>query len=125
MRVIIAGSRDIMPAVRQDVFSWRMKCVAYAVKESGFRITTVLSGGARGIDAVGEAWAKEQDIEVERYPANWKKHGRAAGILRNNKMANNADALIAIWDGFSAGTRHMIETASARGLKIKVVKPNG
>lgn len=49
-----------------------------------------------------------------------KRHGKAAGYLRNTEMAKNADALVAFWDGMSLGTRHMIETAKAHGLNVRV-----
>jgi len=123
MRVIIAGSRDLMPATRQDVFSWRMQCVAHAVQESGFDISVVISGGAEGIDTVGEAWAKQNSIPVERYPANWRKYAKAAGHIRNEEMAKVAQALICIWDGMSPGSRNMLETASRYGLRIRVFQP--
>jgi uncharacterized phage-like protein YoqJ len=42
------------------------------------------------------------------YPANWRKYGKRAGHRRNQQMADNADALIALWDGESPGTRDMI-----------------
>ena len=53
--------------------------------------------------------------------AEWKKWGRRAGYRRNVQMAQHADALIAIWDGKSPGTRHMIETANAHGLAVFVL----
>lgn len=106
MRVIIAGSRDIH---RYDI-------LLEMVEECGWNITTVVSGGAKGVDALGERYAEEHDIKLVVYPADWEKHGRAAGPIRNKKMAENADALIAIWDGKSRGTSNMIETAAKHGL---------
>ena len=84
MRTIIAGSRSLTdPAF-----------IEAAVKASGFVITTVLSGTARGIDRLGEAWAKTQGLPVELYPADWEQQGKAAGMLRNRLMVSKADALI-------------------------------
>lgn len=96
MKVIIAGSRDLYGPV--DL----------AVNNSGFNITEVVSGTARGIDKSGEHWAAGSGIPVKQFVADWDKHGKAAGIIRNNDMACYADALIAIWDGKSKGTLHMI-----------------
>lgn len=110
MRTIIAGSRDITDYA----------VVEAAVKASGFAPTVVLSGAARGVDTLGETWAKENGVACERYPAPWDKLGRQAGVFRNNVMATSSDALIAIWDGKSRGTLHMIETAKRRGLKVYV-----
>jgi hypothetical protein len=112
MKTIIAGSRGI-----EDI-----AVVAAAVEASGFRdrITEVVSGAARGVDRLGEQWAASVGIPVKSCPADWKRQGRGAGLVRNREMADYADALIAIWDGKSRGTRNMIELAEARGLKVFV-----
>lgn len=98
MKVVIAGSRDITD---------RMGLVK-AIKQSGFEITEVVSGCARGVDKLGEAWARANDIPIKEFPADWNKHGNAAGPIRNAEMAEYADALIVLWDGESKGTKNMI-----------------
>jgi hypothetical protein len=110
VRTIIAGSRDLN--------SYTL--VVKAVEESGILPTVVLSGGARGIDRQGEKWASQRGIPVEYYPAMWRLWGNSAGFRRNVEMAANADALIAVWDGSSRGTKHMIETALSKGLTVYV-----
>ncbi len=112
MKTIIAGSRD--GVVYNDIVE--------AVKESGFDISVVISGAARGADRFGERYAKENNIEIEQYPADWNQYGKSAGYIRNSQMANVADALIAIWDGTSKGTKNMINTAEKKGLKVFVYK---
>lgn len=111
MKVIIAGSRDIK---RKDVRQAIELC-----PWSGF-ISSVISGTARGADQEGEQWAGENNLEIERYPANWEKEGKKAGPLRNLEMAKNADGLIAIWDGRSRGTKSMIDYALKIGLRVFV-----
>jgi hypothetical protein len=64
--------------------------------------TVILSGNALGVDQLGEKWAKEHNVPVELYPANWDRFGRSAGYKRNADMAKRAQALVAVWDG--AGT---------------------
>ena len=110
MRVIIAGCRDC------NDYDFLCKCVA----DSGLEIDTVISGRANGVDKLGEKYAAEHNIEVEYYPADWNTHGRAAGPIRNRQMAENADALIAIWDRKSRGTKNMIETAKNKNLSVKI-----
>ena len=66
--------------------------------------------------------AQERGLSCEQYPANWKTHGKAAGPIRNEQMANVANALIAFWDGQSRGTANMISLAKSKGLKIAVVR---
>lgn len=105
MKVIIAGSRTI-----ED-----MKSVERAVRVSMFDITEVVCGGARGADTLGKQWAADRGIPVSVFPADWNRWGRKAGYLRNCSMAEYADALVAIWDGSSRGTKSMIDIM--RGLK--------
>ena len=113
MRTIIAGSRRFTVGM---AVIWAVE----EAKEKGIVPTIVLSGTARGIDRLGEAWAEDMGIPVERFPADWKTYGRSAGYRRNQAMANEAEALIAIWDGRSNGTRHMINIATDMGLKVHV-----
>jgi hypothetical protein len=110
LRTIIAGSRSITS----------LHIVAEAVKESGFKITQVVSGGALGVDRLGEEWAKIWGIPVIHFIPDWDKYGKRAGYLRNSDMANYADALVAVWNGKSRGTKHMIDLANAKGIKVYV-----
>jgi hypothetical protein len=57
-----------------------------------------------------------------RFPANWDRHGKAAGGIRNTAMANYGTHLIAFWDGESPGTRDMIAKAKRAGLKVLVIR---
>lgn len=110
MKVIISGSRTCTV----------MNQVVKAIEESGFDITRVLSGGCRGVDKMGEIWAQKMDVAYEVHKADWNEHGKSAGPIRNQKMVDNADALIAVWDGASRGTRDIIERARKKGLKVYV-----
>jgi hypothetical protein len=101
MRVVIAGSRSMMAAAE----------VATAVARSGFAITAVISGCAREVDTLGEAWARTHKILIRRVPAPWERYGKSAGFRGHEAMAHVADALSAVRDGGSPGTRHMIATA--------------
>ena len=110
MKVIIAGGREIND----------YELVLKAVLNAGFDITAVVSGAARGVDTLGERFAEEAGLQLFKFPADWDKHGRAAGPIRNQVMGDFADALIAIWDGQSRGTKHMIDYATKKGLKVYV-----
>jgi hypothetical protein len=118
MRTIIAGSRSIssLAIVEQAMDQALILC--------GIVPSMVISGTARGADQLGEQWAAGRGIEVEKYPADWDRYGKSAGYIRNKEMADNADALVAIWDGESKGTSHMIDLAEAAGLAIYVYKIN-
>ena len=100
MKVIVAGSREGF--VRKDVFN--------AIIASPFhgKITEVVSGNARGVDRDGEYYAFAHALPVTKFLPDWGKEGKKAGMLRNIQMGNYADALIAVWDGQSKGTKQMI-----------------
>lgn len=111
MKVIIAGSRSI---ISYDT-------VKYAIELSGFEITEVVSGHARGVDQLGEKWAKENDIPVKIFPTMWSKYGTSAGYIRNEQMADYVgydSALLVIWDGKSPGTRNMIHIAEKKIMRM-------
>lgn len=111
MRVIIAGSRGVV----------EYALLERAISQSGFLITTVVSGKARGADRLGELYADREGIPVDPYPADWDRYPKhAAGKIRNLEMAENADALIALWDGYSPGTLDMIRKAKDKNLKYCV-----
>ena len=110
MRTIIAGSRSVQ----------EYKHVINAVAQADWVPTVILSGTARGADVLGELWAINNSVELEKYPADWELYGKKAGFLRNVKMARHADALIALWDGTSSGTAHMIDIANDYNLDIYV-----
>jgi YspA, cpYpsA-related SLOG family len=112
MKIIIAGSRDVTS----------YEAVAAAVQHSTWAPTEVVSGCARGVDSLGESWARNHGVAVKDFPANWAEHGVRAGPLRNLDMAEYADALIAVWNGRSAGTRHMIESMHRRGKPVFIYR---
>lgn len=116
-RVIIAGTRTF-----NDYNLLKESC-EYLLRESMEKHQIIIvSGHARGTDIMGERFAKEHGLPCEYYPANWQIHGRAAGPIRNKEMANNADALIAFWDGHSRGTRSMINLARKMGLQVAICR---
>lgn len=99
MKVIIAGSRALN----------KYDMVEYAVKRSQWNMTEVVCGMAQGVDLLGKRYGELHDIPVAEFPADWNQFGKSAGFRRNKQMGYYADALIAIWDGESRGTKHMIE----------------
>ena len=110
MKVIVAGSRSIT----------RLTLVSKAIADSDFEVTEIVSGCARGVDRLGEQWANYNDIPIHYFPADWDQYGKSAGYRRNEEMAEYADALVAVYDGFSLGTQHMIQLANTHHLKVYV-----
>ena len=84
--------------------------------------STIVHGAARGADTIAHQEAQKLGLLVEPHVAEWDKFGRGAGLIRNNEMAKlGADLCIAFWDGKSAGTQHMIETAKRYGIPVEVI----
>ena len=112
MRTIIAGSRGIS---RETVFN-------FLDNNYNETITVVICGGARGVDTFGAEWAIANKIPVEYFPADWNGLGKRAGYVRNAEMSEAAEALVAIWDQSSTGTKHMIDIARDKHLNVVVLK---
>ena len=114
MKTIIAGSRCICDA----------EVLKAAIAESGFLITRVISGDARGVDKLGIEWAHENLVPVETFKPQWVgpdgEYRPYAGNTRNRDMARVSEALIAVWDGRTKGTKDMIKQAQHFGLKVIV-----
>lgn len=131
MKVIIAGDRDVN---ENDV-----SLIVDAIKCSGFKITEVVSGCAKGGDTLGENWANHHKIKIARFRADWKnltapgaviktnqygQYNTKAGFDRNQKMADYADALIALQpNGPSNGTQDMIRRANIKGIPVFIYPP--
>ncbi len=113
MKLIIAGSRGL----------GNLQYVDEAYESSPFIATEIVSGGARGVDSLGERYAIHiLKIPVQVFIPSWDTFGKRAGILRNIEMGNYADALLAIWDGSSKGTKHMIEYMKSLSKPVFVYK---
>lgn len=114
-RVIIAGTRTF------DNYGLLCEYADYKLSQINDSIE-IVSGGAKGADALGERYAREKGYSLCVFPADWAQYGRKAGPIRNRQMAEYADALLAFWDGISAGTKNMIEEAQKQGLKVGIRK---
>lgn len=113
MKLIIAGCRNF---VNQDFIIQHIdeNVVLWDIKE-------VVCGGAEGVDKIGAYWAQIHKIPVAYHIAEWRKFGPSAGPIRNKKMAEYGDELLAIWDGKSKGTKNMIDQMNKLGKPVKVV----
>ena len=108
MRTIVAGGREFKPSAL-----WLAR-VALALHKLG--TTVVISGTCRGADLFGEAIADLVGLPIERFPADWKGQGRAAGHVRNAEMAQQADSLVLLPGG--PGTASMAGYAAKAGLRV-------
>lgn len=120
IKVIIAGGREFT-----DYAVLKRVCDHMLSKVKLTSNLTIISGGARGVDQMGERYAKENNINLMVKKADWDTHGKSAGYIRNQEMADNATHLIAFWDGKSRGTKHMIDIAKKDNLKSHVAGYDG
>lgn len=119
MKVIIAGSRDI-----SDYEIVRQAIIASGLWKEYKHDLEIVSGGARGVDRLGEEFARKNGLKVHQFIPDWDGLGKSAGHVRNREMGDFAKAhggaLIALWDGSSPGTKGMIDYAKKIGLKCFV-----
>jgi hypothetical protein len=114
--LVVSGSRSITDR----------KPVKMAIEDADLcygPFETVIHGGARGVDSSADDVARAKGWDVEVVEADWDTYGPAAGPKRNARMAARADALAAVWDNESSGTKDMIEKALGYGLDAVVRQP--
>ena len=113
-KVVIGGCRDYTDYV---FFKSRLDEILKDEKK-----IIIISGHCSGVDLMGERYAEENGLRVEIFFPEWKKYGRAAGPIRNKKMVECANLVIAFWDGKSKGTKSLIKYAQNDKKEMIVIK---
>jgi len=104
MRIAIIGSRSLCPVI--------------VLKNTP---DLIISGGAIGVDTIAKQYAIEHNIPfLEFLPEYGKYPAKSAPIIRNKKIVDNCDVLIAYWDGKSKGTKMTIDYATKKGKKVYI-----
>lgn len=80
----------------------------------------IISGGAKGADALAERLAREHELPITVLKPDWKQYGRGAGPKRNRDIVDSADLVIAFWDGKSRGTRSALDYARSKRKTVLV-----
>lgn len=117
VKLIVAGSRtvtsmrEVERAINKALLTWGIPME---------HVWEVVSGGAKGVDRLGEQWAARNGLALRVFPVKWSDFGKAAGPRRNAEMAEYGTALVAVWDGESPGTADMIRRAQAKGMPVHV-----
>ena len=86
-------------------------------------VTEIVSGGARGIDTCAREYAIAHGIKLTEFLPEYEKYGRSAPLKRNITIIENADLVLAFWDGTSRGTKFVIDNCKSRGIPVKVFVP--
>lgn len=115
MKLAIIGSRGFHD------YEFLKSEVNKFLEENNFDVKAIVSGGAKGADRMAEIYAKENKLVATVILPNWDLYGKKAGYLRNVEIIDEADAVIAFWDGKSAGTNHSINLAKEKKKLLKIV----
>ena len=106
MKIAVVGSRNI---VIKDIGEYISNC------------EEIVSGGAVGVDSCTAEYAKRKGLRLTVFLPQYELYGRAAPIVRNKKIVDYADKVIAFWDGSSKGTLSVIKYAEKAGKPCEVV----
>jgi len=107
MKLAIIGSRSIKSIQLEGIVS--------------NEVTEIVSGGAKGVDALAKEYASEKKIPITEFLPNYNLYGKAAPLVRNKEIAAYADEALVFWDGVSKGTKYTIKLFRELGKKITVV----
>jgi hypothetical protein len=80
----------------------------------------IVTGDANGADACARKYAVDRLVGLQVHEADWDKHGRAAGPIRNELIVRDCDEVIAFWDGKSRGTKSTINLAHKAGKPVHI-----
>ena len=109
MRVAVIGSRGLQ--------------VDHLEKYLPEDTTEIVSGGARGIDICAKKYALEHGLKLTEFLPEYDKYGRGAPLRRNITIIENADLVLAFWDGKSRGTKYVIDNCKKRNIPVAVYQP--
>ncbi len=104
MKVAVVGSRDI---IVQDLELFLPK-----------GITEIVSGGARGVDSCARAYAEKHNIKFTEFLPDYARYRGGATAVRNRKIIEYCDTMVAFWDGASHGTRNAVRACKQTGKRI-------
>lgn len=107
MKVAVIGSRSIV----MDISKYLPE-----------NISEIITGGAEGVDTSAERYADKKGISKHIIRPDYDKHGKSAPLIRNQRIVNLADMVIAFWDGKSGGTAFTVKYARQIGKPLKVIR---
>jgi hypothetical protein len=124
VRLIVYGGRDY-PA--GDAYNWLERYAADAVRDvlkTDARITVLIEGGADGADRGAWEWGRDKHIALLRYPADWKRLGKRAGPIRNQRMIVEGRPDVGIEFPGGRGTADMASRLETARVPIILAKPS-
>lgn len=120
MTLAVVGSRDFED---WSSFEIHLKDIIRDIEtKQHVTVTTLVSGGAKGVDTLAEEYATVHKLRCVRYDADWNTFGRIAGNARSLDIVDRAHHVVAFWDGQSPGTKHTIAYAKRRNKPLTIVQ---
>ena len=115
LRVLVCGGRNFSDAERVWTVLDRFR--------EKFGVEILIHGAARGADTLAGKWAAARVVPCLRVPADWDRHGKAAGAARNALMLqlSGPDRVLAFPGG--SGTLDMVTRARAAGVEVIEIPP--
>lgn len=113
MRILVCGSRECDDALSDLVWNYLSDFIPTGEP------CTIIHGAAPGVDTQAMIFADMlPNCKHLPFEAEWHKHGRAAGPIRNKRMLEDGkpDVVIAFPGG--RGTANMVKQARAHGVKV-------
>ncbi len=107
MKLAIIGSRSLAKIKLEDYIP--------------SSVTEIVSGGARGIDALAGEYARKKELILTEFLPKYNLYGKFAPIKRNLEIAEYAEECLAFWDGKSKGTKSTISFFQNLGKKVNVI----
>jgi len=114
VRILIAGGRDF------NDYELLCKVLDAYIAEMPYMTFHIVSGGAKGADALAERYAKERRVDNLILRADWNRFNRSAGYVRNSNMGKISDVAFVFWDLASKGSKHMIDISRKLKLDTRV-----
>ena len=106
MKAAIIGSRNIT----------NIDLSRFIPKET----TEIISGGAKGVDTIAKEYALENGLKLTEFFPEYERYGKGAPLKRNITIIENADIVLAFWDGKSRGTKFVIDNCHRRNIPVRV-----
>lgn len=83
---------------------------------------TIISGGARGIDTLAAQFARKHGMKLLEFRPDYATYGRGATFIRNRRIVDEADGVIAFWNGTSRGTKYTIDYAMRKHVPLIIIR---
>ena len=115
MKILVCGGRDFSD--RDLMYSVLDK----VLRKFGRDNLCILHGAAKGADLMAEEWCKSRQVKYIGDPAWWDDQGKAAGMIRNRRMAHDEqpDQCIAFPGG--VGTAGMVSIMRRAGIEPWII----